>query len=117
MAKGPEGRFSKELSDAIKPYQWKKFIGFRIESSHTMPGIPDWLFLFGPTKYLFIELKAATGTLTAAQRITFPAMVRLGIPVKVLTKKRNSIMITDVGKKDGQSFPTINAFIQEVLLS
>lgn len=109
---GAEARFSRELAVAIKPYQWKRFIAFRIESSHTMPGIPDWLFLFGGTRFLFLELKAANGKLTAAQRIVLPAMEKLNIPVKVLTKTRNGIMIASVGRKDGQSFPTVKEFVR-----
>lgn len=107
-----EARLSASLGAAIKKYQWKRFIAFRIESSHTFPGCPDWLFLFGPTKYLFLELKAEGGSLTRAQRIVLPAMLKLGLPVKVLTKTRHGSILTDVGKKDGQSFRTAEELIE-----
>lgn len=112
---GAEARFSREIAVAIKPYQWKKFIAFRIESSHTMPGIPDWLFLFGPDKYLFLELKAHNGRLTAAQRIVLPAMEKLGVPVKLLTKNRGGIILTDVGRKDGISFKSTKELISYII--
>jgi hypothetical protein len=110
-----EARLSAALSTAIKKYQYRKFFAFRIESSHTCPGVPDWLFLFGPSKYLFLELKAANGSLTKAQKIVLPLMDKLGVPVKVLTKTKQGCMITNVGRKDGTSYASVNDFVEALV--
>lgn len=112
---GPEAYFSEQLRTAFKPYMYKQVIAFRIETSHTFPGCPDWIVLFKGGNYLFLELKAYDNGLTRAQKIVLPAMERLGIPIKLLTKKRRHIIITSVGKENCQEFANTKDLVENLI--
>lgn len=90
MAKTPEARFSDEFRAAIK--RLRGVLGFRIESSHTAPGFPDWIVFTFETIRL-IELKVEGGSLTTAQKVLHAQLASLKIPVYLLTKTNNGVRL------------------------
>jgi hypothetical protein len=81
MSRGPEARFSAEFAKALKK---AGIVGYRLETSHTFPGCPDWLLLL-PNRVVFIELKAGS-SIRPAQAIVHQLMRKLKIEIYVLTK-------------------------------
>lgn len=88
--KGPEDIFSDEVREVFK--HRSDVFAFRIESSHTCPGIPDWCVFYQGGRVFFLELKAGA-SLTPAQRVIHGIMQRLGIEFYILTKTDNGVRI------------------------
>jgi len=106
----PEQILSQEVSKAVKRRQWASLIAFRLESSHTFPGLPDWLFLFGGNKFLFVELKAGS-TLTKAQKVVHKFFDKFTIPYIVLTKINGGVIVNNEDK----TFPTVEDWLTDVI--
>lgn len=86
--KPPELRLSRHFNIALKRL---KLQGYRVESSHTAPGFPDWVvFADGRTHYF--ELKAGS-PLTKAQIVFHRKALEVGIKIHVLTKIANAVSI------------------------
>ncbi|HWT40367.1 MAG TPA: VRR-NUC domain-containing protein [Dongiaceae bacterium] len=90
MATTPEARFSDEVRAALK--RMRGVLGFRIESSHTAPGFPDWV-IFTWEAIRLVELKVEGGTLTTAQKVLHAQLASLKIPVYLLTKAKNGVRV------------------------
>lgn len=90
MATPPEARFSQDVKAALK--RFKGVLGFRVESSHTAPGFPDWVF-FAYGVIRLVELKVEGGSLTTAQKVLHAQLASLKIPVYLLTKGKNTVIV------------------------
>lgn len=93
MATTPEARFSAEVRAALK--KMRGVLAFRMETSHTAPGFPDWIVFAWETIKL-IELKVEGGKLTPAQAVLHSQLASLKIPVYLLTKGKNSVMVNSI---------------------
>jgi hypothetical protein len=87
----PEAKLSKEFGKELKKHDC---FGFRIETSHLQPGIPDWCILL-PGRAVFVELKAGS-SLTKAQVIVHQYFKKLNIPIFILTRTKNSVIIDNI---------------------
>ena len=90
----PEERFSQEFRAALKLYKGPTAMvfGFRMETSHTCPGAPDWCVLTSGGKVKFVELKVASG-FTKSQKVIHKLWAAMGIKVRVLRKKDNGVIL------------------------
>jgi hypothetical protein len=85
----PEAKFSREFSNELKKYD---LFSFRIESSHTCPGLPDWCILY-QGKVIFVELKYGAGRLTPAQVIVHRTFKNVKVPIHILRRTTNGVII------------------------
>lgn len=93
----PELAFSRAVSKALKdPEILGKLFAFRIESSCTCPGIPDWCVIFPGGQTLMVELKAGS-RLTPAQVVIHRQLLALDIPTIVLTKLKTGFTMSILG--------------------
>lgn len=106
MATPPEARFSAEVKAALKKF--RGVLAFRIESSHTAPGFPDWI-VFSYGRVILIELKVAGGKLTTAQKVLHSQLSALKIPLYLLTKTANNVLIGSM------EFNSLHAALAEIL--
>lgn len=92
----PEERFSQEFRAALKLYEGPTAMvfGFRIETSHTCPGAPDWCVLASGGRVIFVELKVNSG-FTKSQKVIHKLWKALGINIRVLRKKDNGVILDD----------------------
>lgn len=86
-----EKYFSDQVRDALRKMD---IFAFRVETSHTCPGHPDWV-LWLPGRIVYMELKVDGGRLTKAQRILHQTMQGLGLELYVLTKTQYGVMVND----------------------
>lgn len=90
----PEARFSNEFRLSLKNYEGPVALvfGFRIETSHTCPGAPDWCVLTSGGKVIFVELKVKSG-FTPAQKVIHKLWARMGIKIRVLRRRDNGVIL------------------------
>jgi hypothetical protein len=87
----PERLFSSRFRRILGKYRPTEMLYFRVESCHTMPGLPDW-FIVTKNKLTLVELKANGGKLNPAQVIVHRILLELGFPVHVLTSTSNGVI-------------------------
>lgn len=84
-----ERHLSKRFADLVKP------VGFavRIESSHTIPGFPDWQLFLESGKTALVELKDYPNTVSIGQLAVHNRLRKLGHSVFVLTQYPASYVV------------------------
>ncbi len=102
----PEARFSSTFGKELKR---RGLLAFRMESSHTFPGLPDWCIV---TQYRvhFIELKSEKGRLTPAQVVTHNLFKLAGQQIRVLRQLKNSVTIDDT-----EEYSTLKEAVDKLL--
>lgn len=95
----PEQRFSRQFKQAfdLQCLTGNGGFAFRLETSHTFPGLPDWCCII-PGKVFFVELKVSPYKVSPTQIIAHAIIRKLNIPVFVLTKYKDGITIDSNSK-------------------
>lgn len=107
----PELALSKKFANILR--RRRDNFSFRIESSHTCPGAPDWA-VHSKGSMFYVELKSGHHV-TAAQKVVHSKLRHHKIPVWVLTQHPNSVSIKN--ESVTKEFESLDLAVDELFRS